>query len=66
MDLYYSLKDNFRIICNALIIFFLFTLNWVKANQLSPNVELYVGIVNSSNDITFTMTAESEIWGANT
>ena len=66
MDLCNSIKSSFRIIWNALIIFFLFILTMAKAGQLSHNVELFIGIVNSSEDITFTLTAESAIWGANT
>ncbi|RKY60302.1 MAG: hypothetical protein DRP96_05850 [Candidatus Neomarinimicrobiota bacterium] len=60
MDLCHSLRKKFVVIFNIITM----TIVSLKSEILSTAVELYIGIVNSDVDITFTMTAESSVWGA--
>ena len=66
MDLYNFLKRKYRlfgavILCSN----FIFGTNRAFAETLILPIELYIGIVNASANITFTMTAESVVWAAN-
>jgi len=65
MGLCYSLRKKQHLLLLNISLY-LFGMNVYGQEPKSTSVELYIGVINSNYDITFTLTSVNEVWATNT